>query len=276
MQKLDFTYASKNEHNIAQRFIIKIIENLSGKRKLEQLYKNYSDLNRDPINFWSDIIEIMKINVINKSEGKLMIPKDGPLMIISNHPYGIIDGIILCSIVSKFRSDFKIMTHETLQLIPELKDFILPIDFSKPTRETSKKNIETSKAAKEHLINKGAIIIFPAGSVSIAKNIATEAYDDEWKLFPAKLIQQTKANVLPVFFDGKNGPLYHLFASKIKNQTLKYSSYIYETKKKIGKQIIINSGDLIKYENLKRFNSRTEMINHLKKITYSLKNFESN
>ena len=66
MQKLDFTYASKNEHNIAQRFIIKIIENLSGKRKLEQLYKNYSDLNRDPINFWSGIIEIMKINVINK------------------------------------------------------------------------------------------------------------------------------------------------------------------------------------------------------------------
>ena len=65
----------------------------------------------------------------------------------------------------------------------------------------------------------------------LLKSIKSEAKDDEWKLFPAKLIQQTKASVLPIYFDGKNGLLFHLFASKMNNQTLKYSSYIHETKK---------------------------------------------
>ena len=69
--------------------------------------------------------------------------------------------------------------------------------------------------------NNGIIIIFPSGGVSVAKNLKSEAIDDEWKLFPAKLIHQTRANVLPIYFDGKNGFLFHLFASKIKNQTLK-------------------------------------------------------
>ena len=62
--------------------------------------------------------------------------------------------------------------------------------------------------------------------MSVAKNLKSAAKDDEWKQFTAKIIKQTKADVLPVYFDGKNGLLYHLFASKLKNQTLKYSSYV--------------------------------------------------
>ena len=46
----------------------------------------------------------------------------------------------------------------------------------------------------------------------IAKSIKSEAKDDEWKMFPAKLILQTKTDVLPIYFDGKNGLLFHLFA----------------------------------------------------------------
>ena len=68
--------------------------------------------------------ELSKIEVVNKSNNKEFIPTTGSLLIIANHPFGIIDGLILCSLVSKVRDDFKIMTHETLQLIPELKDFI--------------------------------------------------------------------------------------------------------------------------------------------------------
>ena len=96
--------------------------------------------------------------------------------------------------------------------------------------------------------------------------------DDEWKLFPAKLIHQTKTPVLPIFFDGKNGFLFHLFASKLKSQTLKYSSYIHETRKKIGKEIKIFSGQVIHYKNLKVYDNRNSLTNYLKKITYNLKN----
>tara|TARA_Y100000590_G_scaffold437979_1_gene560251 strand:+ start:308 stop:1132 length:825 start_codon:yes stop_codon:yes gene_type:complete len=273
MNKIDFSYASRVEHNAAQRLIIKLIENLTGKKKLEKLYKDYSLSPSDPIDFWSDIIKLMKIKVVNKSIKPLNIPKKGSLMVIANHPFGIIDGLILCSLISKKRDDFKIMTHETLKFLPQLDKFILPVDFSNNKKENLKVNIETANRAKQHLKNNGALIIFPSGSVSIAKNLKSEAKDDKWKLFPAKLIQQTKTDILPIYFDGKNGLMFHLFASKIKNQTLKYSSYIYETRKKIGKEIIIYSGNIIKYKSVSSLSDRKELTRYLKDTIYSLKKY---
>ena len=113
-------------------------------------------------------------------------------------------------------------------------------------------------------MNKGVLIIFPSGSVSTAKSLKSEARDDEWKNFPAKLIQQTRTSVMPIYFDGKNGLLFHLFASKLNNQTLKYSSYIHETKKKIGKEIIIYSGKIIKYKDVLNIKDRSELTEYLK------------
>ena len=271
MNKINFSYASKSEHNFAQRLIIKTIETLTGKKKLENLYKNYSIHRINPKTFWTDILSEMKIKIVNKSENKLSIPSKGRLIVIANHPFGIIDGLILCSLVSQFRDDFKIMTHETLQFLPQLEKFILPVDFSGQTKDSKILNIQTAIKAKEHLSNNGVLIIFPSGGVSIAKSLKSEAVDDAWKLFPAKLIHQTKSDILPIYFDGKNGLLFHFFASKLKNQTLKYSSYIHETRKKIGKEIDIYSGSLLSYSEIEKFKDRIELTNFLKKITYNLK-----
>ena len=271
MKKIDFSYASKVEHNFAQRLLIKTIETFSGKKKLENLYNNYSLDNKKPINFWTDILDLMDIKIINKSKNKLIIPESGPLIVIANHPFGIIDGLILCALVSEVRDDFKIMTHETLQFLPQLEQFILPVDFRGETRESKMLNIKTAKKARDHINNDGVVIIFPSGGVSVANNLRAAAIDDEWKLFPAKLIHQTKTNVLPIYFDGKNGFLFHLFASKLKNQTLKYSSYIHETKKKIGKDIIIYSGNIIEYKFLSKYSKREDLTKYLKEITYGLK-----
>ena len=116
------------------------------------------------------------------------------------------------------------MTHETLKFLPQLERFILPVDFSGNKSKSIKLNLETAKKAKSHLEKQCVLIIFPQEAYLRQKSIKSEAKDDEWKNFPAKLIHQTKTNVIPIYFDGKNGLLFHLFASKMKNQTLKYSS----------------------------------------------------
>ncbi len=270
MKKVSFSYASKLEHNFAQRLIIKTIENLTGKKKLEKIYENFSKKNHDPTFFWSGILESMDIKIINKSKKFSSIPAEGPLLIIANHPFGIIDGLILCSLASNVRSDFKIITHETLKLLPELDQFILPIEFKEKDKNSIKKNIDTTKKAKKHLIEKGLLIIFPSGGVSNAKNPETALINDDWKLFTAKIIQQTKTNVLPIYFDGKNGLLFNIFADKLKNQTLKYSSYIHETRKKIGKEIIIYIGEIIEFNKIKSIDDRNKLINYLKFETYKL------
>ena len=156
MDKLNFSYASKVEHNIAQRLVIKLIENLTGKRKLEKIYKDYSINNNNPSEFWTDIVNLMEIKITDNSTKSLSIPESGPLMIIANHPFGIIDGLILCSLISKQRDDFKIMTHETLKFLPQLEKFILPVDFSNDKTNSIKSNLETARKAKQHLLNGGA------------------------------------------------------------------------------------------------------------------------
>ncbi len=270
MKKIDISYASKSEHNLAQRLIIKTIENLSGKRKLEKLYTKYASKETNPLYFWSEVLNLMNIKINIKSKIPLNILPNGPLIVIANHPFGIIDGLILCSLLSEKRKDFKIMTHETLKFLPELEEFVLPVDFSE-NKESKKLNIETANKAKNHLLNQGSLIIFPSGSVSVAKTLKSEAKDEDWKTFPAKLIHQTRSNILPIYFDGKNGILFHLFASKIKNQTLKYSTYIHETKKKIGKEIDIYPGKLIRYEDISQIKDRKFLMKFLKETTYQLK-----
>tara|TARA_B100001027_G_C16263129_1_gene330546 strand:- start:1525 stop:2346 length:822 start_codon:yes stop_codon:yes gene_type:complete len=272
MNKVDFSYASEIEHNFAQRLIIKSIEKFTGKKKLERIYKDFSKINHNPRFFWSGILEFMDIKVINKSQYSSSVPSKGPLIIIANHPFGIIDGLILCSIAAKSRPDFKIMTHETLKLLPELDQFILPIEFNEKSKDSIKNNINTTKEAKIHLMNGGLLIIFPSGGVINSKSREEAIEKDNWKLFTAKLIQQTRSDILPIYFDGKNGFLFNLFASKIKNQTLKYSAYIHETRRKIGKEIIIYSGQVIKFKDIEMIRDRKSLINFLKMKTYNLIN----
>ena len=212
----------------------------------------------------------MDIKIINKSKDNLIVPSEGPLLVIANHPFGIIDGLILCSLASKTRSDFKIITHETLKLLPELDKYILPIEFSEKNKASVKNNISTTREAKKHLTNGGLLIVFPSGGVTIAKDKEKAFLKDKWKLFTAKLIQQTHTDILPIYFDGKNGLLFNIFASKLKNQTLKYSSYIHETRKKIGKEIYIYSGDIIKYKEIENIKDRAHLTEFLKKKTYNL------
>ena len=153
----------------------------------------------------------------------------------------------------------------------KFSNFFLPVDFNNKDKNSKKINIATAHKAKQHLNNEGVLIIFPSGGVSIAKNLKSIAIDDDWKLFPAKLIHQTKTDILPIYFDGKNGVLFHLFASKIRSQTLKYSSYIHETRKKIGKEIHIYPGDVINFGEVEKYKDRLELTRFLKDLTYKLK-----
>ena len=272
MNKINFSYASEVEHNFTQRLIIKTIEQLTGKKKLEKIYQTFSNSNIEPRLFWKGILEAMEIEIIIRSKNNIEIPVKGPLLMIANHPFGIIDGLILCSIAAKVRPDFRIMTHETLRFLPELDKYIIPIDFTEDNKNSIKNNLASTKKAKDHLLRDGLLIMFPSGTVSVAKNLRSAAKEDEWKLFSAKLIHQTKTNIQPIYFDGKNGLLFHLFASKLKNQTLKYSTYIHETKKMIGKKITLFLGETIKYEEVSHITDRSHLTKYLKDITYNLKN----
>ena len=101
------------------------------------------------------------------------------MIIIANHPFGIIDGIILSSMVSEVRRDFKIITMDVLKFTKASEKFILPVDFSN-SKQAIKNNINTGRKAKKYLDEGGVVIFFPAGGVAVAKKIKAPAIDAEW------------------------------------------------------------------------------------------------
>ena len=149
-----------------------------------------------------------------------------------------------------------------------LKDYLLPVDF-RETREAMMININTKNEAIRILQEGGTILIFPGGGVSTADKVFNEPDDFEWKRFVIKLIQKSKATVVPLFFHGRNSRLFH-FASFV-SLSFRLGLLLNEIRNKIGKDIKVNIGDPIFYEETSKIKNRQELLNHLRNKTYELK-----
>ena len=263
-----FTFATAEVNRLGQLFIM-ITELLTGKLKLKKLYDEYLSENRPPEYFWDDAVAKLKLTIKTNYQEGSFIPKRGKLIVIANHAFGVADGVSICSVLSKVRQDYKMITHKVLRQADAVKDKILPIDFNE-TKEALLTNINTRKEAEIVLENDGVLVLFPSGRIATKKNLKkyTKADDGEWKQWVSKLILKTRCPVLPIFFDGQNSQWYHI-ANKL-GLTFRYSLCMYELKRKIGDDIHMYFGSLIPYEKLAKIGDIREITKYLKSVTYSL------
>ena len=245
--------------------IIRSVEKISGQPKIRKLYFDYVDDNLPAANFWSDALDRLGISIDLSSEDGAFIPAKGPVVAVANHPYGVIDGLVLCSLMSQVRSDYKIITHRVLRQAPAIKDMILPIDFDE-TEEALSTNLETRIAATQHLGNGGAVIIFPAGTISLAPKLVGDAYDIEWKTFAAKLATYSDTITVPFLFDGRNSVLFQ--AARRLSQTLGYSLMFREICKLMGTRVRLTMRKPIHSNHLRKIGNRKEVARYLRDITY--------
>ncbi len=154
-----------------------------------------------------------------------MIPRRGPLILIANHPYGILDGLVLGDILAQRRDDFRILAHSVFRNSNALRDVILPVNFD-GTKDGVRQNLQTRQEAMTYLENGGAIGIFPGGTVSTAVKPFAHPMDPRWRPFTAKLVARTGATVVPIYFEGANSRLFQI-ASHL-HATLRMSLLINE------------------------------------------------
>jgi len=261
-----FSYATSEDPRL-RRLIIRAIETMTGQPYLKSLYEQHR-LNPVPgESFWAAAMRNLELKIVCNQEALARLPKTGSLVVVANHPFGVLDGLIISYLISQVRDDFLVLTNSILYQAEEIRHYLLPIDFAE-TKEALNTNLKSRAAAKAHLLRGGLLVVFPAGGASTApKPWSKRAVDPEWKNFTARLITSAKAPVVPVYFAGQNSRLFQI-ASHI-SMTLRLSLFFKEVYDKIGSELHVRIGEVIPYAELPGLD-RTKLMEHLRSATYKL------
>lgn len=182
--------------------------------------------------FWPKAIKHMGIRIDTPSDEIARIPKTGPVVVVANHPSGLVDGMIMAEMVNRVRSDFRILTRSLLTGIPEVEEFMIPVPF--PHEENSRElGLEMRNLTMEHLKRGGVIILFPAGRVACSETWFGTAVEAEWNVFTHKMIHRSGATILPIYFAGQNSRLYQI--ANLVSATLRQGLLLYEIKRSLFK-----------------------------------------
>ena len=193
---------------------IRVIEWLTGKYTLLKLIRQFEKTGvPEGQIFFTKVLETMGIAVTTPEEQIARIPATGPLVVVANHPHGLVDGLVMGELIGRVRTDYKILTRSLLTGIPQIEHHMLPVPF--PHEENAREqSLQMRNICMEHLKEGGVIILFPAGKVATSKGYFDPAIEPEWNPFTAKMVTRSGATVLPIFFPGTNTRLYHI-ADKI-------------------------------------------------------------
>ena len=262
---ISYSYSAQTK---AGKTVIKLMENTTGRLRLIKRARGYEQEVANGRDFWQVMVERYGLSLDIVAGDLSKIPTSGPLIMIANHPYGILDGLMMGHILSSVRGDFRILANAVFRKSADLQRVVLPISFDE-TKDAVRENLATRKNALAYLADGGAIGVFPGGTVSTAATPFAQPMDPGWRSFTARMISKSNATVLPVYFEGQTSRMFQL-ASHLHN-TLRMGLLIKEFKKRIDTPVRVVVGDPITQEDLEKFSTDSRaMMDFLRKKTYEL------
>jgi len=254
------TYAQPDDPWAARQLIL-TIENVFGRRKVQRLYDRLKSQPFELNQFFQDAVAATEIDLRYDRAQLENIPATGPLVMVANHPFGVMDGTILCHLAAQARGDFRILINAVLCRDKDLAPYFFPVDFS-PGKAAKKNNVAMGRRAREAMAANIPVLIFPSGFVSTAGKFGTgQVIDAPWTNFAAKLISDARANVVPIFFHGQNSRAFHI-ASHL-SESLRMAFLIREAKIRFGTRFDVSIGDTLPYESLEGIGGRKALTHYL-------------
>jgi putative hemolysin len=265
-----FSYADASDP-FWKRLAIGAVERATGARAIERLYRAKQAegwRHGKEQSFFRTALSALSIDVQIDESRLAKIPREGPLVVVSNHPFGVLDGIAMCALMERARPDFLVLTNAVLMRAPEMRARTLPVDFSE-TRDARRVNIQSRAAALDHVSRGGCIVIFPAGAVSTSPDRLGRkpAVDGPWSPFAARLVRAAAASVLPVHFPGQNSRLFQI-ASHI-HPALRLGLFFHEVRRRIGAPFPVAIGDVAPFNEFAHM-ERAALLEDLRARVYAL------
>ncbi|MEM6463937.1 MAG: lysophospholipid acyltransferase family protein [Pseudomonadota bacterium] len=245
---------------------------LTGQIKLQKLYHRFRSERQQPERrgetFFDAAIRLLELDIRFDAQMLAEIPRSGPVLFIANHPFGVVDGIVLTWLALKARPDVKVLANNVLCAAPEARPFLLPIDFSGSSKGNTT-TIETRRIALQSLLGGGSIAIFPGGGVATALSpFGDRAFDLKWISYTARLVQRARPTIVPIYFEGQNSRAFQL-ASHI-SPTLRTSLFCHEAARLIGKSLKVKIGEPISHDEIANHKDRETLVEYLRHHTFSL------
>lgn len=244
-----------------------LIEKAIGLREIDRIYRSALSLN--PATPFADrALSAIGVTYTYSENHLAKIPKTGPVVIVANHPYGGVEGVIMISLLKKCRPDVRIMANYILHPIKEMREdfiFVDPFGGAGATRA----NLRPIKECLNWLNGGGMLVVFPAGEVSSYDRQANRVRDKEWNPGIAAIIRKTQADVVPMFFCGRNGSFFN--TAGVIHPRFRTILLVRELINKRGRRLLVRIGSPLKWHQLESVATDDKsLINYLRFRSYIL------
>jgi putative hemolysin len=195
------------------------------------------------------------------------IPRKGPMVVVANHPYGMLDGAVLTVLLARVRPDVKVITNFLLEGVPELEQHCIFVD-PLQTSGSVQRNRRALKQAIEWLEQDGMLAIFPAGEVSHWQLPQGAIADPQWNDTATRLIRHTGAAALPVYFCRRNSLGFQVVG--LIHTRVRMAFLLQEFLQQSGKSVALRVGSPIPAESLANIAADRQATEYLRWRTYLL------
>ena len=235
--------------------------------KLNKIYGQIGD--KQGVEFVDELLKILEIQYEFDEADLKKIPKEGPFIVVSNHPFGGLDGILLIKLLAQARPDTKVLANFLLKRVEPISDFFLAVNPFENHKGASS-SYGGIKNAFEHLQQGGGLCIFPAGEVS-SYDAFNKITDRQWQYPVLKFIKKAHVPVVPVYFGGQNSRLFHLIGRIHPSlRTVKLPSELLNKKKKPVK---VRMGSPIPVKDQDNFSEVYQFGRYLRAKTYVITSY---
>lgn len=245
------------------------VEKALGIEKLNRFYELCEEIGRTPKEFARRVLELIGVQYTLPPTAQMEPLRNyqGPMVVVCNHPFGGIEAIFLVLFLSELRSDFRIIANFFLERVEEVKDTLLLVDPFGGS-EARQFNLQPIKQAIQYLREGGLLGIFPSGEVASLNLRTGRIREPEWNPLVGRLIQQSQAAALPLYFHGTNSLLFHL--AGVINPRLRTGMLIREFVNPPARKVHYRVGRLLPYEKLHPLGSAERITAYLRSKTYLL------